>query len=277
MSPPGRLTHSFSKGVMMSILPGTAVGRVTLVGAGPGDAELLTLKAVKALQSADVILFDDLVSDEVLELARREAKRMLVGKRAGRDSCRQEDINAMMLTLAKQGKHVVRLKSGDPMIFGRAGEEIASIEAEGIPVAVVPGITAGLALASRLGVSLTHRDHAQSVRFVTGHSRKGDLPEGLDWQGLADSRTTTVFYMARRMLPKIVEKLGAFGMSAATPATVAINLGRGDEAIWRGPLAELVAAAETMDIDAPTLVAVGDALGVGMMVAAAEDEWRRAG
>lgn len=261
----------------MSILPGTAVGRVTLVGAGPGDAELLTLKAVKALQSADVILFDDLVSDEVLELARREAKRMLVGKRAGRDSCRQEDINAMMLTLAKQGKHVVRLKSGDPMIFGRAGEEIASIEAEGIPVAVVPGITAGLALASRLGVSLTHRDHAQSVRFVTGHSRKGDLPEGLDWQGLADSRTTTVFYMARRMLPKIVEKLGAFGMSAATPATVAINLGRGDEAIWRGPLAELVAAAETMDIDAPTLVAVGDALGVGMMVAAAEDEWRRAG
>jgi len=261
----------------MSILPGTAVGRVTLVGAGPGDAELLTLKAVKALQSADVILFDDLVSDEVLELARREAKRMLVGKRAGRDSCKQEDINAMMMTLAKQGKHVVRLKSGDPMIFGRAGEEIASLEAEGIPVTVVPGITAGLALGSRLGVSLTHRDHAQSVRFVTGHSRKGDLPEGLDWQGLADSRTTTVFYMARRMLPKIVEKLRAFGMSAATPATVAINLGRGDEAIWRGPLAELAAAAETMDIDAPTLVAVGDALGVGMMVAAAEDEWRRAG
>lgn len=249
-------------------LPAPTGGRVTLVGAGPGDAELLTIKALRALQSADVILFDDLISDEVLELARREARRMLVGKRAGRDSCKQEDINAMMLSLAKQGKHVVRLKSGDPMIFGRAGEEIEALEAEGIPVAVVPGITAGLALASQLGVSLTHRDHAQSVRFVTGHSRKGDLPASLDWQSLSDGRTTTVFYMARRMLPKIVERLGLHGMGMATPACVAINLGRADEQIWRGPLSELVAAAETMDIEAPTLVAIGDALGVGMRVEA---------
>lgn len=249
-------------------LPAPTGGRVTLVGAGPGDAELLTIKALRALQSADVILFDDLISDEVLELARREARRMLVGKRAGRDSCKQEDINAMMLSLAKQGKHVVRLKSGDPMIFGRAGEEIEALEAEGIPVAVVPGITAGLALASQLGVSLTHRDHAQSVRFVTGHSRKGDLPASLDWQSLSDGRTTTVFYMARRMLPKIVERLGLHGMGMATPACVAINLGRADEKIWRGPLSELVAAAEMMDIEAPTLVAIGDALGVGMRVEA---------
>ena len=245
-------------------LPLATGGRVTLVGAGPGDAELLTIKALRALQSADVILFDDLISDEVLDLARREARRMLVGKRAGRDSCKQEDINAMMLSLAKQGKHVVRLKSGDPMIFGRAGEEIESLEAEGIPVTVVPGITAGLALASTLGVSLTHRDHAQSVRFVTGHSRKGDLPASLDWVSLADSRTTTVFYMARRMLPKIVEKLGGHEMGMATPACVAINLGRPDQQVWRGPLSALVAAAETMDINAPTLVAIGDALGVGM-------------
>ncbi len=128
-----------------------SAGRVTLVGAGPGDPELLTLKAVRALQSADVILFDDLVSDEVLELARRKAKRMLVGKRGGRQSCRQDDINDLMIKLAKQGKHVVRLKSGDPMIFGRAGEEIERLELEGIAVSAVPGISSGLAMAAELG------------------------------------------------------------------------------------------------------------------------------
>ena len=137
---------------------------------------MLTLKAVRALQSADIILFDDLVSDDVLELARREAKRMMVGKRGQRESCAQDDINALMIKLAAGGKHVVRLKCGDPMIFGRAGEEIAQLEAAGIPVDVVPGITAASAMAARLGVSLTHRDHAQSVRFVTGHARDGKLP-----------------------------------------------------------------------------------------------------
>nr|CAD6430394.1 uroporphyrinogen-III C-methyltransferase [Rhizobium sp. Q54] len=178
-------------------------GRVTLIGAGPGDAEYLTLKAMRALQSADVILFDDLVSGDVLELARREAKRMLVGKRGGRESCRQEDINRMMVSLAKTGKHVVRLKSGDPMVFGRAGEEIAVLEENGIPVEVVPGITAASAMAARLRVSLTHRDHAQAVRFVTGHARDGRLPESLDWRGLADARTTTVFYMGGRTASEI--------------------------------------------------------------------------
>ena len=153
-----------------------AVGGVTLVGAGPGDAELLTLKAVRALQAADIILFDDLVSPEVLELARREARRMLVGKRGGRESCRQDDINDVMVKFAKAGKRVVRLKSGDPMIFGRAGEDIECLEREGIPVSVVPGVTAANAMAARLGVSRTHRDRAQAVRFVTGHARNGLLP-----------------------------------------------------------------------------------------------------
>ncbi|MCH1583576.1 MAG: siroheme synthase CysG, partial [Flavobacteriales bacterium] len=157
------------------------VGKVTLVGAGPGDAELLTLKAVRALQAADVILFDDLVSNEVLELARREAQRMLVGKRGGRESCKQDDINDMMVKLAKAGKNVVRLKSGDPMIFGRAGEEIKRLREENISVSTVPGITSASAMASQLGVSLTQRDHAQSVRFITGHSRKGELPTDIDW------------------------------------------------------------------------------------------------
>ena len=237
-----------------------ATGRVTLVGAGPGDAELLTIKAVRALQSADVILFDDLVSSEVLELARREAKRMLVGKRAQRESCAQDEINAMMLSLARQGKHVVRLKSGDPMIFGRAGEEIEMLESHGIAVSVVPGISAGLALASRLGVSLTHRDHAQSVRFVTGHSRKGVLPDTLNWTALADPATTSVYYMSRRTLPGIVAELSAKGMSLETPAIIAGSLGRPDEQIWRGTIGEAVSAVAAFPLSAPTIFAVGDAL-----------------
>ncbi|MBB4051109.1 uroporphyrin-III C-methyltransferase/precorrin-2 dehydrogenase/sirohydrochlorin ferrochelatase [Devosia subaequoris] len=238
----------------------SAAGRVTLVGAGPGDAELLTIKAVRALQSADVILFDDLVSSEVLELARREAKRMLVGKRAQRESCAQDEINAMMLSLARQGKHVVRLKSGDPMIFGRAGEEIEMLERHGVGVSVVPGISAGLALASRLGVSLTHRDHAQSVRFVTGHSRKGVLPDTLNWAALADPATTSVYYMSRRTLPGIVTELSARGMSLETPAIIAGSLGRADEQIWRGTIGEAVNAVEAFPLSAPTIFAVGDAL-----------------
>jgi uroporphyrin-III C-methyltransferase/precorrin-2 dehydrogenase/sirohydrochlorin ferrochelatase len=247
-------------GDVTSIDAAPSVGRVTLVGAGPGDADLLTIKAVRALQSADVILFDDLVSAEVLELARREAKRMLVGKRASRESCRQEDINALMLTLARQGKHVVRLKSGDPMIFGRAGEEIEMLEQHGIAVSVVPGITAALALASRLGLSLTHRDHAQSVRFVTGHSRKGALPETLNWQALADPATTSVYYMSRRTLPDIVAQLRQRGLGLDTPAIIAGNVGRSDEQVWRGTIGDAIAAVDAFPLSAPTIFAVGNAL-----------------
>nr|WP_295981561.1 siroheme synthase CysG [uncultured Agrobacterium sp.] len=238
---------------------GSSAGLVTLVGAGPGDAELLTLKAVRALQAADVILFDDLVSVEVLELARREAKRMLVGKRGGRESCRQEDINDMMIRLAKAGKRVVRLKSGDPMIFGRAGEEIAALEAENIPVEIVPGITAASAMASRLGVSLTHRDHAQSVRFVTGHSRQGKLPENIDWQSLSIPSVTTVFYMGGRTAANIQSSLLAHGMSASTPVVVMISVSRTNEKRWCGSLAQLAAAVERLGVNEPVLIGVGDA------------------
>ena len=239
-----------------------AIGRVTLVGAGPGDAELLTLKAVRALQAADVILFDDLVSDEVLELARREAKRLLVGKRGGRKSCRQEDINDMMVRLAKAGKRVVRLKSGDPMIFGRAGEEIARLEEEGIPVDVVPGITAASAMAARLGLSLTHRDHAQAVRFVTGHSRHGGLPRDLDWKSLADTSVTTVFYMGGRMAAKIQAALLSAGMSAGTPVVITASVTRENERRWTGSLDGLGAAMEKIGADEPVLIGVGNAFGV---------------
>jgi len=237
----------------------SSVGRVTLVGAGPGDAELLTLKAVRALQAADVILFDDLVSDEVLELARREAKRMLVGKRGGRTSCKQEDINAMMISLAKAGKRVVRLKSGDPMIFGRAGEEIACLEQEGIPVDVVPGITSASAMAARLGVSLTHRDHAQAVRFVTGHSRLGDLPADLDWRTLAEPRTTTIFYMGGRTAGQIRARLLAAGMDGKTPAVVMSAVTRSNENRWIGTLNGLAEAVEDIGVDNPILIGVGQA------------------
>jgi uroporphyrin-III C-methyltransferase/precorrin-2 dehydrogenase/sirohydrochlorin ferrochelatase len=236
---------------------GASGGRVTLVGAGPGDADLLTLKALRAMQSADVILFDDLVSADVLELARREAKRMMVGKRGRRPSCTQSDINALMIKLARQGKHVVRLKSGDPMIFGRAGEEIASLEAEGIPVAVVPGITAALAAAALMGVSLTHRDVARSVRFVTGHARNGGLPPDIDWRGIANRSTTSIFYMSGRTSAAIAARLISEGLSADTPAFAMTNVSLPGQASWRGPLHGLGEGVASIVQDGPVLIGVG--------------------
>ncbi|WP_339852080.1 siroheme synthase CysG [uncultured Nisaea sp.] len=247
-------------------------GKVTLVGAGPGAADLMTVKAVRVLQSADVILFDDLVSDEVLELARREAKRMLVGKRGGRESCRQEDINALMVKLAGQGKHVVRLKSGDPMVFGRAGEEIAELENAGIPVTVVPGITAGAAMASAFGTSLTHRDRAQSVRFVTGHSRDGGLPETLDWKGLADPATTTLFYMGGRMGGRISARLLDAGLPGETPVAVARDISRSGERCWFGTLSALGDGIDEIGFDRPVLIGVGAVFADAAVRAAAPAE-----
>lgn len=238
------------------------IGTVTLVGAGPGDAELLTLKAIRTLQAADVILFDDLVSAEVLELARREARRMLVGKRGGRESCKQADINDMMVRFAKSGKRVVRLKSGDPMIFGRAGEEIARLRAEGIPVEIVPGITSASAMAARLGVSLTHRDHAQSVRFVTGHSRRGELPANIDWEAMANPTETTIFYMGGRTASRIRQHLLEAGMAAETPVVVMTSIARANEQRWAGSLDQLAVAVDHLGIDEPLLIGIGQVFGV---------------
>lgn len=240
--------------------PTGTVGRVTLVGAGPGDAELLTLKAVRALQAADVILFDDLVSEDVLELARREAKRLMVGKRGGRASCAQDDINDLMTRLALKGKHVVRLKSGDPMIFGRAGEEIEHLERAGVPVDVVPGITAGIALASALGVSLTHRDMAQSVRFVTGCAKTGRLPDNLDWRGLADPLTTTIFYMAGGTAGAIAVRLVEEGFAPDTPAVMVSNVSRGEQR-WAGPISALGEASSRRDAAKPVIIGIGRVFG----------------
>lgn len=256
----GRLAGEIAQAAMTGP---AGTGHVALVGAGPGDADLLTLKAVRMLQAADVILFDDLVSAEVLDLARREARRMLVGKRGGRPSCRQEDINELMVRLARAGKRVVRLKSGDPMIFGRAGEEIARLEREGIPVEVVPGITAALAMASALGVSLTHRDWAQSVRFVTGHSRQGDLPRDIDWRAVADPTATTVFYMGGRTAGRIAERLMREGMSGAMPVVAAAAVTRPGQHLMRGALADLPTLVAALDAGQPILVGVGRVFAAG--------------
>ncbi|NBJ12846.1 siroheme synthase CysG [Microvirga arsenatis] len=251
----------------IALRPVDSKGRVTLVGAGPGDAELLTLRAVRALQAADVILFDDLVSEDVLELARREAKRLIVGKRGGRASCAQEDINDLMAGLALQGKHVVRLKSGDPMIFGRAGEEIEHLERAGVPVDVVPGITAGIALASALGVSLTHRDMAQSVRFVTGCARTGRLPDDLDWPGLADIHTTAIFYMAGGTAGAIATRLMEQGVSPSTPSVMVSNVSRSNDR-WAGPLSELGEASDRRDSAKPVIIGIGRVFGKAVHVSA---------
>lgn len=232
----------------------TQTGRVTLVGAGPGDPELLTLKAYRVLQSADIVLFDSLVSQDVLELIRESAKTMCVGKRGGRTSCRQDDINALMLKLARQGKHVVRLKSGDPMIFGRAGEEINILEAEGINVEVVPGITSAMAAASRLGVSLTHRDHAQAVKFITAHSRQGELPD-MDWRACADEKTSLIVYMGARTAPKLAEALIGNGMPVDMPVVIAKGISRASEDISYHILGDL--SAMEIDRTQPVLLGIG--------------------
>jgi uroporphyrin-III C-methyltransferase/precorrin-2 dehydrogenase/sirohydrochlorin ferrochelatase len=241
-------------------------GRVSLVGAGPGDVELLTLKAVRALQAADVILFDELVPLGVLDLARREAKRVCVGKRGGRPSCHQSDINALMIRFACGGNRVVRLKGGDPMLFGRAGEEIAELAAAGISVDVVPGITAGLALAATLGASLTHRDLAHSVRFVTGHGRHGDLPANLDWAGLADPETTLIVYMGGRTAGSMSARLLDEGLAPNTPACAVAALSRPEETRWTGPLAELEHGMAILPPGQPVLVGIGHVFAVAALL-----------
>jgi uroporphyrin-III C-methyltransferase/precorrin-2 dehydrogenase/sirohydrochlorin ferrochelatase len=246
-------------------------GTVTLVGAGPGDPELLTLRAVRALQSADVILIDDLVSPEILDFARREAKKMLVGKTARGPACKQDEINALMISLAKAGKRVVRLKGGDPMIFGRGGEEVVACRAAGIPIEVVPGITAAQAVASRIAVSLTHRKHARRVQYVTGHGDNGQLPDDIDWQSLADASATTAVYMPMKTLPDLVAHAIAAGLDPSTPAIAVAKATRPDEKIITGTIAELPARLAAEAPSGPVLVLIGHVL--AERAAASVDEW----
>ncbi|HMF22055.1 MAG TPA: siroheme synthase CysG [Pseudolabrys sp.] len=235
-------------------------GSVTLVGAGPGDPELLTLRAVRSLQSADVILFDDLVSRDVLDFARREARKMLVGKTGFGPSCKQEEINALMVSLAKQGKRVVRLKGGDPLIFGRAAEEISACATANIPVDVVPGITAAQGAAAKLGLPLTDRKRARRLQYVTGHAKNGALPADLDWRGIADPTTTTAIYMPTRTLAALVEKATAEGLDPDTPALAIARATRPDQAVVAAPIAELPGRLTQAALPGPVLVMIGRAL-----------------
>lgn len=251
-------TESDLEGLLASVRSSTTAGngQVTLVGAGPGSAELLTLRAVRQLQSADVILYDDLVSPDVLEFARREAKTMLVGKTGRGPSCRQEDINGLMVSLARQGKRVVRLKSGDPGIFGRAGEEIAACRAAGIPVEIVPGVTTAQSAAAELCASLTHRDHAQRVQFVTGHGRDGGLPH-LDYAALADPQATTCVYMGRQTAAPLAQRLIGNGMPEGTPAVSLSNVSRSNQRMQRMTVGELAQGRGLADANSPTILMIG--------------------
>ena len=236
-------------------------GSVTLVGAGPGDPELLTLRAVRALQSADVILFDDLVSRDVLDFARREARKLLVGKTGFGPSCKQEDINALMVSLASQGKRVVRLKGGDPLIFGRAGEELDACKAAGIAVEIVPGITAAQGAAARLGLPLTDRKHSRRLQYITGHARNGQLPDDIDWRSLADPTTTTAIYMPVHTLSALVARAVAEGLDPSMPSAAIARATRPDQAVVAAPIGELPVRLAEASLPGPVLVMIGRGVG----------------
>lgn len=239
---------------------GGRVGEVIIVGAGPGDPELLTLKAMRELQAADVIVYDRLVTPEILELGRREARRVHVGKEGHGAACRQEDISSLLVDMALAGERVVRLKGGDPAIFGRTGEEVAACREAGVPVRVVPGVTTASAATAALAGSLTHRDHARRVQFVTGHDRTGRLPEDLDVVGLADPRSTLVVYMARRTAAQLASRLMGEGLSASTPVVAMTDVSR-PEAMSAGmTLGELAEAGVQLPEGRPVIVLIGEAL-----------------
>ncbi|RAU45950.1 uroporphyrinogen-III C-methyltransferase [Pseudocitrobacter sp. RIT415] len=227
-------------------------GEVVLVGAGPGDAGLLTLKGLQQIQQADVVVYDRLVSDGIMNLVRRDADRVFVGKRAGYHCVPQDEINQILLREAQKGKRVVRLKGGDPFIFGRGGEELETLCDAGIPFSVVPGITAASGCSAYSGIPLTHRDYAQSVRLVTGHLKTGSE---LDWENLAAEKQTLVFYMGLNQAATIQQKLIEHGMTASMPVAIVENGTAITQRVVDGTLAELGVLAQQMA--SPALIIVG--------------------
>ena len=231
-------------------------GEVYLVGAGPGDPDLLTFRALRLMQKADVVLYDRLVADQIIELTRRDAEKVYVGKKRSDHAVPQQDINQMLVKLAKQGKRVLRLKGGDPFIFGRGGEEIEQLASHNIPFQVVPGVTAASGCSTYAGIPLTHRDYAQSVRFITGHLKNGtaDLP----WDELIHSNQTLVFYMGLVGLPIICQKLIEHGRNPNTPIALIQQGTTKQQRVLVSNLQEMPVKAVTEQVRAPTLLIIGE-------------------
>ena len=231
-------------------------GEVYLVGGGPGNPDLLTFRALRLMQQADVVCYDALVAPAIVDLCRRDADRIYVGKQSSNHALPQDDINLLLVKLAKEGKRVLRLKGGDPFIFGRGGEEIETLAEHGIPFQVVPGITSAQGASSYAGIPLTHRDYSQSCVFVTGHRRDGS-PD-LNWNMLVSPDQTVVIYMGIGQLPEIVGKLLQHGRAADTPAAIVERATRPDQRVIISTLAELPETAQREQAKAPALIVVGD-------------------
>lgn len=231
-------------------------GKVFLVGAGPGDPDLLTIKALRLIEEADVIVYDRLVSDDVLRLVPAGVSKIFVGKAPGNHPASQECVNDMLVRLARKGHRVVRLKGGDPFVFGRGGEEALHLVRHGVPFEVVPGMTAAIACAAYAGIPLTHRGLAHSLRFVAGHCRD-DMPLDLDWRGLADGNTTLVFYMALMNLGEVRNRLMSAGLPGSTPAALVESGTTQRQRAIGTTLDELVRSARNHRVTTPTVVIIG--------------------
>jgi len=260
----------------------TEITAVALVGAGPGDPELLTLKALRHLESADVVVYDRLVSAAILALIPQGVQRICAGKAPGKHLLTQDEINALLVRLARAGRRVVRLKGGDPYVFGRGSEEALHLVAHGVPFVIVPGITAASGCLAAAGIPLTHRGMATGVRFITGQGcETADLQ--IDWRGLADPSTTLVVYMALANLPRFRDGLIGHGLAASTPAVAVASGTQPDQRVCRATLAELPEAVAAARLAAPVLVAIGsvvalsDILGIAGSVREEADARRHLG